>query len=74
MTGSELLGDTLSILHSAGVTPRIKYGKHLKVRWVDAAGCPRCVVLSRSPSDANALHNNRALLRRLLRRAGHGQA
>ena len=75
MTGfRELLDDTLRLLRTAGVTPSIKHSRHIKVRWTDSAGRSHCVVLACSPSDASALHNNRALLRRLLRRASHGQA
>jgi hypothetical protein len=70
MSGSrELLDDTLRLLRTAGVTPSIQQARHIKVRWTDSTGRSHCIVLARSPGDVNALHHNRALLRRLLRSA-----
>jgi hypothetical protein len=63
---SDLLEDTLAILADAGIKPEVQQGRHLKVRWHDAAGKRRLVVISRSPSSRFALLRNRAVLRRVL--------
>jgi hypothetical protein len=58
---------TLDMLKARGFTPTVSNGgKHLKIKWHDG-GRNFCVVVSRSPSDRDAVHNARATLRRILR-------
>lgn len=66
---SELLRETLSTLRAAGFEPEVEHSKHLKVRFVDAHGRPQLIVVARSPGTVFAIHQHRALLRRLLRGA-----
>jgi sRNA-binding protein len=47
----DLLEDTLAILAAAGIKPEVQQGRHLKVRWHDAAGRRRLLIISRSPSN-----------------------
>jgi hypothetical protein len=61
-----LLRDTLKIIRAAGFAPTVKQRRHLHVIWRGADGDIRRVVISRTPSDARAIHKNRAVLRRLL--------
>jgi hypothetical protein len=62
----DLLEDTLAILADAGIKPEVRQGRHLQVRWHDAAGKRRLLVISRSPSSRFARLKNRHVLRRLL--------
>ena len=58
---------TLDTLAAHGITPVLRNGgKHLKIRWHDG-NRTFTVVVSRSPSDRNAVHKARATLKRILR-------
>jgi hypothetical protein len=65
-----ILRETLATLNAAGVKPWVRYGKHIKVAWHDAAGRKQTLVISISPGKRRALQKNRALLRRLLKQTG----
>ena len=58
---------TLDTLAAHGITPVLRNGgKHLKIRWHDG-NRTFTVVVSRSPSDRNAVHKARATLKRILK-------
>ena len=58
---------TLDTLAAHGITPVLRNGgKHLKIRWHDG-NQTFTVVVSRSPSDRNAVHKARATLKRILK-------
>jgi hypothetical protein len=63
---TQLLRETLAAVRAAGYTPTVEQRRHLHVIWRGADGYLRRVVISRSPSSARAVHENRAVLRRLL--------
>jgi hypothetical protein len=58
---------TLDTLAAHGIVPTLRNGgKHLKIRWHDG-NRTFTVVVSRSPSDRNAVHKARATLKRILK-------
>jgi hypothetical protein len=66
---STLLDDAIATLRRHGLTPEVKNGgAHYKIRFVNAPGSKCLLIVSQSPSSQSAIHNNRAELRRLLRR------
>lgn len=65
---SPFLRETLATLRAAGFKPQVEQSRHIKMRFIDARGCKRLIVLSRTPGTPFALQKNRALVRRLLRR------
>jgi hypothetical protein len=69
---NEILRETLAALAASGVRPGVRRGKHIKVTWHDAAGRKQTLIISVSPSNHRALHNNCALLRRLLSQPTRG--
>jgi len=69
MSGSALLRDAIDTLRQQGLAAEIEHGPHFKIRFTNALGSQCCLIVSRSPSSQRALQENRAMLRRLLRRA-----
>jgi hypothetical protein len=67
---NEILRETLRALRDAGFEPRIRYSRHIHVRFTDQQNRERLVVLSNSPGTTFARQKNRALLRRILRGQG----
>ena len=63
-----LLHDALGTLRRHGLDCQVEQGPHFKVRFTNALGAQCLLIVSRSPSPQSAIHNNRAELRRLLRR------
>ena len=65
-----IMRETLEILKAHGFVPTVANGsKHMKIRWVDG-NRTFTVVVSRSPSNRNAEHKARSILKRILRRSG----
>jgi hypothetical protein len=61
---------TLDMLQKHGFTPTVRNGsKHLKIKWRDG-NRTFTVVVSRSPSDRNAIGSARTTLKRILRTNG----
>ena len=65
-----LLDDAVDTLHRHGLAPQVENGGvHFKIRFVNALGSNCLLIVSRSPSRPSAIQKNRAVLKRLLRRA-----
>ena len=68
MSAKFLLEDTINTLRQHGLTGEIEHGPHIKIRFVNVFGSRCCLIISRSPSCRSAIKDNRAELRRLMRR------
>ena len=68
MSTKFLLEDAINTLRQHGLTGEIEHGPHFKVRFTNALGSRCCLIISRSPSSQSAIKENRAELRRLMRR------
>jgi hypothetical protein len=65
---NQLVAEALDILHEAGLAAEVHdNAPHYKVRFTNAFGRKCTLIISRSPSNRNAVQENRAVLRRLLR-------
>jgi hypothetical protein len=63
-----LLDDAIDMLRQFGLAPVVEHGPHIKIRFVNALGSRCSLIISRSPSCRSAIKDNRAELRRLMRR------
>jgi hypothetical protein len=63
-----LLDDAIDMLRQYGLVSVVEHGPHIKIRFVNAFGSQCCLIISRSPSCRSAPKDNRAELRRLMRR------
>jgi hypothetical protein len=63
-----LLDDAIATLRQHGLAPEVEHGPHLKIKFTNVFGSRCCLIVSRSPSTRSAIKDNRAELRRLMRR------
>jgi hypothetical protein len=63
-----LVRDTLTLLAEHGLTGEVENGTHFKIRFVNQYGHKCLLITARSPSHQRAFKQNRAELRRLLRK------
>ena len=68
MSAKFLLEDAINTLRQHGLTSEIEHGPHFKLRFTNALGSRCCLIISHSPSCRSAINDNRAELRRLMRR------
>jgi hypothetical protein len=63
-----LVRDALALLDQHGLSGEVKSGTHHKITFTNGHGRRCLLVIARSPSSRRAFKQNRAELRRLLRR------
>jgi hypothetical protein len=63
------VAEVFEFMRQHGLVAEVEQSSHLKIRFTNALGSRCCLIVSRSPSSQFAIQQNRAELRRLLRRA-----
>jgi hypothetical protein len=63
-----MVRDALDLLAEHGLVGEVENGSHFKIRFVNPHGHRCLLVVARSPGHQHAIKQNRAELRRLLRK------